>query len=218
MANFQLDDKYLAYAFAKQMKDYEVEESWNPCNQAIVEDLRGKVKTCSVRHERSRRYYNTVHKMIMYPTILFTTLNAVVGYENSCEDDMRSRIMIATTSSISIISAIMLSYVKFMGIAEKVEAHMRSAKQYEILYRKVNTELQRPKDERNDAENVIRDASREFDDLLISSPSIPRSIVKDVPLIETCPTDDNDKTSDGLIKKIKQLLSKTHPKEEPGVV
>ena len=217
MVDIELDDKHVSGAVSKQIMEHDIQQSWNPLNETLIEEMQSRIKASAIRHENARSHYNRLHKCIMYPTIFFTTLNGIVGYQNSCVDDTRSHVTVLVTSSINIVSALLLAYVKFMRIAEKVEGHSRSSRQYEVLYRKLQRQLSRPKEERNHADDVIKDTGIDFDSLLLTSPIIPRSIVKKNPLTSVCPADEKTMSDATLLAKVKSLLFRTHAETHENV-
>lgn len=161
---------YVNRAYMEQMEDQEAESSWNEANENLVTYYALHAKHMMKKHSKMYERMNRIHKILMYPTIALTTVSGVVNYN---EDHP---IIKYFTSSVSIISAILISYVKFMKLGELIEAHARTSTLYKLLYRRMIGELLRDSSERVHANIFIQDVSLQFDDLIKISPSVPENL------------------------------------------
>ena len=157
-------------AEAENANDDEASLLWSEANENLVTYYALHAKHMMKKHGVMHAKTDWHHKVIMYPTIALSTVSGVVNYNDT---HPAARYL---TSSVSIISAILISYVKFMKLGELVEAHAKTAMLYKLLYRKMIGELLRDTHERLPASSFIQDISTQFDDLIKISPTIPDTV------------------------------------------
>lgn len=168
-----LSQRFARSAYCKQIEETEIEESWNDKNETLMVYTAMKIKSLFKKHILAGEYYNRRYTLIMYPTIGLSTVSGLLGLNTFNIDEA---IMQYVTSSVSIMTALLLSYMKFMQFGELAEAHNRVSKHYSTLYHKLARELFRDKTERVHADILIRQVGQESDDLFNVAPVVPEFI------------------------------------------
>jgi hypothetical protein len=168
-----LQPRFVRSAYLKQIEEIEVVESWNEKNETLMIYTAMKIKSMLKKHILAGEYYTKRYTRIMYPTIGMSTISGLLGLNTFHLDDKLTQYI---TSSVSIVTALLLSYMKFMQFGELAEAHRRISKHYSTLYQKVARELFRDSSERVHADILIRQVGQESDDLFNVAPVIPEFI------------------------------------------
>lgn len=169
MINCKIDDEYLQSAYKQQITDNENEHSWSKSNEFLIFYIAKMSRLKMKKHTELYHQLNSRHKYVMYPVIVFSTISGAINFN---QDHIAIKYI---TSSISFVTAVLLSYVKFTNIGELAESHHKSYILYDLLYRRIMRELMRPKRERTHANDFINDMSIEYDDLIKISPPLYES-------------------------------------------
>lgn len=172
MINDQVETPYLRNAYTKQITDIEAEESWDKSNEYLAFYVAKLCKNMMKKHDVMYDHTNFCHKLVMYPVIVLSTVSGAINFN---ESHVAVKYL---TSSISIATAILVSFSKFTNLGQKVESHSRSSLLYDLLYRKIIRELLRKPRERIHASVFINDINSQYDDLIKISPQIEESVVE----------------------------------------
>lgn len=172
METIPLSPKFQRQAYLHQLEETTKIESWGQRNEALMWYTAIQIRTLNKRHEQSGDYYNWYYTLFSYPTIGLSTLSGVLGFNTTVFPKYTHYI----TSSISIITALLVAYTKFMRLGELVESHYRTARMYNMLYYKVVRELCLDKSERSYAPDFIQQVHQESGDLYKISPRVPERI------------------------------------------
>ena len=129
-------------------------------------------------HDRSRNVFATRSNMLTIPNILLSTFAGAAGFSAVGETTpiFWMPLMIAIMNTTSACLSALQSYTKY---PQYMERHHRASIAYLMFYRRISVELSLPREDRQDAMILLRDARNELDRLIEESPEIPVQVINE---------------------------------------
>ena len=115
--------------------------------------------------------------MLAYPSLLFTTVSSLLGVgtvQNNNEDLTLPYVI----TSANIITAVLLTFSKFLKFGELSESHHQAYLNYTAMYRAMVFQLSQDKRNRKVADTYIDEVRTEVERLSTVSPTIPYGILR----------------------------------------
>jgi hypothetical protein len=135
-------------------------------------------------HIRAHEYYTYMNNLYTYPIIV---LSSVIGFSgmvlNKPHLSETDLIILYILSSCNLIVAMLSSVQKFNKHAEKAEHHLSQSIQYAKFYRDINMELSLDRKDRENGVVFCKNSQSKYDNLLGTSLSVPRHIIREFNLM-----------------------------------
>ena len=153
------------------------EVHWNSQLEKIISDEGERALCYSWLHDKSEERYRQFNNYITLPTIVGSTIagTASIGSQSLFGDIGYANIIIG---SISLCVAIFNTVGTHFGWAVRAEAHRVARVDYSKIHRFIMIELALPREERTDANSMLKLVREQLDNLLAISPQIPKEIIK----------------------------------------
>lgn len=145
---------------------------WNPRIEKVVKEIEQQSKVYKNIHLKKSEQLSLIYNRCMLFAIflgpLATTLSGVgmILYPDG------TYYMTITSTILTFLSGILLSYVKFYKIEELSSSHSMAACKYTSLEKNIHRQLQLYKSDRISSQDYLDWITTTFDELLISSPLI----------------------------------------------
>jgi len=152
------------------------EVHWNSQLEKIISDEGERALCYSWLHDKSEERYRQFNNYITLPTIVGSTIagTASIGSKTLFGDLGYANIIIG---SISLCVAIFNTVGTHFGWAARAEAHRVARIDYSKIHRFIMIELALPREERTDANSMLKVVREQLDNLLATSPQIPQEII-----------------------------------------
>ena len=147
--------------------------NWNPRIEKVVNDIQQESKLYkSIHTEKSRELTLIYNRCMLFAIFLGPLATTVSGVGMILFPD-GVYYMTITSTILTFLSGILLSYVKFYKIEESSSLHSIAASKYTSLEKNIHRQLQLYKSDRISPQDYLEWLTTTFDELLISSPLIP---------------------------------------------
>ena len=152
------------------------EVHWNSQLEKIISDEGERALCYSWLHDKSEERYRQFNNYITLPTIVGSTIagTAAIGSKTLFGDSWYGNLGIGV---LSLTVAIFNTVGTHFGWAVRAEAHRVARVDYSKIHRFIMIELALPREERTDANSMLKLVREQLDNLLASSPQIPNEII-----------------------------------------
>lgn len=127
-------------------------------------------------HDDAATYWKRFGDTLYVPVILLSTIGGVSNFGAASVDD--HTYWMYGIGTINIITAALASVVQYYKPDEKRQHHNSVARNFGSFYRTMTLELGMKRDDRMNAEDMIRWAKNEYDRVNSEAPSIPDVVLK----------------------------------------
>lgn len=171
--------QYEAIAIVEETKKKQIAEGWSPEQEQILKVWAEKAAGYRWLHEQSARHYRRLNNRLVYPQILISTVTGVGGFGITTSGDNFSDFAYLgyIIAFLNILGALITSFQKFIGAAEKSEMHATVSRQYAAFFRNISLELSLNPRDRNDCLDMCKTCRTEYDRLMNVSPPVPQKII-----------------------------------------
>ena len=173
--------QYEAIALVEEFKKNANADGWSEEQEKILKIWAEKAAGYRWLHEQSARHYRRLNNRFVYPQIIISTFAGVGGFGVSTSASHLSGSQWSSAGYViaflNIISALLVSFQKFMATAEKSETHNTIGRQFAAFYRTIILELSLNPRDRTDCLELCRQCRVEYDRLLNVAPSVPQKII-----------------------------------------
>ena len=146
---------------------------WNPRIEKVVKEIKDQSTLYKIVHyEKSKNLltlYNRCMTIAMFLSPLATTLSGIGMIIFPDE----TYIFTITSTALTFLSGILISYVKFNKIEELSGSHSVAAAKYTSLEKNIHRQLSLFKSDRISSHEYLEWLTTTFDELLITTPFIP---------------------------------------------
>ena len=154
----------------------EHEVHWNSQLEKIISDEGERALCYSWLHDKSEERYRQFNNYITLPTIVGSTIagTAAIGSKTLFGDSWYGNLGIGM---LSLTVAVFNTVSTHFGWAVRAEAHRVARVDYSKIHRFIMIELALPREERTDANSMLKLVREQLDNLLATSPQIPNEII-----------------------------------------
>jgi hypothetical protein len=176
-----------AIALVEDSRKKERAESWSREQENILKIWAEKAAGYRWLHENSARHYRRLNNKFMYPQIILSTVAGMGGIgittnttSNTDSDEVSPMIYLGYgIAAVNIITALLISFQKFMMSAEKSQVHSTVGRQFATFYRNITLELSLNPADRTECIELCKTCKIEYERLMNVAPSIPQKIVNE---------------------------------------
>ena len=158
------------------MDDQKGKIRWNGQIERILSEEGERALCYSWLHTQSQKRYTTMNNYITIPTIVLSTVagTASIGSQTLFNDPAASSIGIGVMSlTVSVLNTL----ASHFGWAALKESHRMTSSSYSKIHRFIMIELSLPRDERMEAQDMLKVVRDQLDRLHENSPQIPDEII-----------------------------------------
>jgi hypothetical protein len=150
---------------------------WNTNLEIFFTKTGERTLGLSVLHKKSEAYYSYLSNFINLPVIILGTLNGAtsIGSSTLFGDSMYASVGIGC---VALLTALLTTINSYFAWSRRAENHKISALYYGKLHRLLSVEMSLPRNERMDAQDLLKLVKNEFDRLHEISPLIPQTIIE----------------------------------------
>ena len=154
----------------------EPEIHWNSQLEKIISDEGERALCYSWLHDKSEERYRQFNNYITLPTIVGSTIagTAAIGSKTLFGDSWYGNLGIGL---LSLTVAVFNTVSTHFGWAVRAEAPRGARVDYSKIHRFIMIELALPREERTDANSMLKLVREQLDNLLATSPQIPNEII-----------------------------------------
>lgn len=169
---------YQAAAMVDEFKKSSIADGWTTQQEDILKEWAGKAAGYRWLHEQSARHFRHLNNRFTYPQIILSTLAGVGGFgiSTSAGRDWQSTGFLI--AGFNIVSALLVSFQKFISAAEKSEMHNTVSRQLDAFYRNITMELSLSPGDRTDSVELCKQCRNEYDRLMNVAPPVPHKIIR----------------------------------------
>jgi len=181
-------NEYSAIAEYENIIKKQIEDSWNPEQEAILKAWAEKASGWAWLHDKSSRVYNRASNMYTYSSIILSTISGGIGFMmgdvsngNSPENTtfaLDKRLLTFSIGCMNVASAALTSLQKFTRCSEKAETHSQMHKQFSSYCRRIVLELALQPGDRKECIEFCKACREEYDRLVENSPQVPDHIIR----------------------------------------
>jgi len=152
------------------------EVHWNSQLEKIISDEGERALCYSWLHDKSEERYRQFNNYITLPTIVGSTVagTAAIGSKTLFGDSWYGNLGIGL---LSLTVAVFNTVSTHFGWAVRAEAHRGARVDYSKIHRFIMIELALPREERTDANTMLKMVREQLDNLLATTPQIPNEII-----------------------------------------
>jgi hypothetical protein len=165
---------YVSLQNSKQIKKKYIAQSWNLNEEDILQVWAEKASGWAWLHDKSQRYYLQQSNIFTYPSIILNTISGGIGFLGKSNDISYLAYIIAT---MNIISAILMSFQKFLRSTENAELHSRYFSVFSSYSRRIALELTLNPEDRRECVEFCKQCKDDYDKAVAESPQIPDNII-----------------------------------------
>ena len=149
---------------------------WNDRNEKIIITLGENSASYKWMHEHSSRYYKYRHN---YTSVIFIILNTVLTVDTVMPSDTTDLVTNIIRKVIIYIVTILSIMQIFLKSEETSEKHLNSSAAFSELYHDIQQKMCMYRRDRINANKYVALCLKKYDSIVINSPDIPSSILKD---------------------------------------
>ena len=168
-------EQYQAMAIADEHRKQQIAEGWSNEQESILKIWAEKAAGYRWLHEHSARHYKRLNNRFVYPQIVISTLAGMGGFGATSNGNFQEAGYII--AGCNIVTALLVSFQKFIMAAEKSEIHATVARQFAAFYRNISLELSLNPRDRTECLELCKMCRGEYDRLMNVSPNVPYKII-----------------------------------------
>lgn len=158
----------------------EPEVKWSLESEKIPGEWCDIAKCYKWLHNRAHQKYSILHACFTIPAIIFSTISGTASFATNSFPKSMQQYAPMVIGSVNIIIGILTTIQQYMKISELNEAHRVSGIAWDKFARNISIELAKAPEERYlDAGHFLKVYREEFDRLMETSPSIPKSVTQE---------------------------------------
>jgi hypothetical protein len=160
-----------------EKKEKMPEVKWSTESEKIPSEWCDVAKCYKWLHNRSHQKFSILHAWFTIPAIIFSTISGTASFAQTSLPLSMQAYAPMVIGSVNIIIGILTTIQQYMKISELNESYRVSAIAWDKFARNISIELAKAPEERSmDAGHFLKTYREEFDRLMETSPSIPKSI------------------------------------------
>ena len=158
--------------------DEEHKISWNHELEKLLAEEGEKALGSSWIHGQCEAYYASRNQMITIPCVILSTLSGAgsIGSQTMFSDGKSASLSIG---AISIFVGILQTLGSFWSFAKQQEAHRNADIQWSKLHRFIAVEMTLPRNERIQAQDMLKICRESIERLCETSPLVPPHVLKE---------------------------------------
>ena len=145
---------------------------WNQRIEKVVKDLEGQSKLYKIIHIEKAHTFSSIYNRCMMFAMFFSPLATTLSGIGIIIFPDESYIFTISSTLLTFISGLLISYVKFYKIEELSTSHSIAASRYASLEKNIHRQLLLYQSDRISSQQYLEWLTTTFDELLISSPLI----------------------------------------------
>ena len=165
---------YSALYKSKILKKKYISQTWNNNEEDILQIWAEKASGWAWLHDKSQRYYLKQSNIFTYPSIILNTISGGIGFIGKSNTFAYLTYIIAI---MNIISAILMSFQKFLRSTENADQHSRYFSVFSSYSRRIALELTLNPEDRKDCVDFCKQCKDDYDKAVAESPQIPDNII-----------------------------------------
>lgn len=169
-----LENEHIHVAISKQFRELDVTSSWEDVSEQALDSMIENMRIA--RNEHKERYWckKRAYQRLMYPVIVVSAGSSVFTFQTSgCDESEPVSVFSVWIVPIALfMQTLLMLYIKFVGIAEKMEAHKRASVSYDVLRSKAVREKNKPPKDRQHANEFLADLLIDYNDIVRNVPLI----------------------------------------------
>ena len=162
----------------KKENDEIIVTEWTEGHEKILIDWADKAMCYRWLHARSHQKFSRINTYVTIPVIVMSTLTGTANFAQDRVPEYYRGYFSMGVGFINILAGIITTVQQFLKISELNEAHRISAIVWDKFYRKIKVELSKPRFERQNITDFLKNCTEEFDRLMETSPIIQKQIVE----------------------------------------
>tara|TARA_R110000851_G_scaffold197742_1_gene348842 strand:+ start:1313 stop:2059 length:747 start_codon:yes stop_codon:yes gene_type:complete len=166
-----------ALALVDEHKTQDIVDSWSPEQEQILKIWAEKAAGYRWLHEKAGRHYRRLNNKLTYPQIILSTMAGVGGFGISSADSEIMMYLGYCIAMINIMTALLISFQKFIMAAEKSENHTAISRQFASFYRNITLELSLNPKNRSNCLELCNACKDRYDRLMNIAPNVPEKII-----------------------------------------
>jgi hypothetical protein len=156
------------------------EVKWSIDSEKIPSEWCDVAKCYKWLHNRAHQKYSVLHAWFTIPAIIFSTISGTASFAQASLPASMQTLAPMVIGSVNIIIGILTTIQQYMKISELNESHRVSGIAWDKFARNISIELAKAPEERYmDAGQFLKTYREEFDRLMETSPSIPKSVTQE---------------------------------------
>jgi len=156
------------------------EVKWSKESEKIPSEWCDVAKCYKWLHNRAHQKFSVLHAWFTIPAIIFSTISGTASFAQGSLPVSFQPYAPMVIGSVNIIIGIFTTIQQYMKISELNESHRVSGIAWDKFARNISIELAKAPEERSmDAGHFLKVYREEFDRLMETSPSIPKSITQE---------------------------------------
>jgi len=148
------------------------QSNWNQRIEKVIKDLEGQSKLYKIIHIDKAETFSSVYNRCMMFAMVFSPLATTLSGIGIIIFPDESYIFTISSTLLTFLSGLLISYVKYYKIEELSTSHSIAASRYASLEKNIHRQLLLYQSDRISSQQYLEWVTTTFDELLISSPLI----------------------------------------------
>ena len=155
-------------------KDY----AWQKEQEDILKAWADKAICFKTMHDKASKKYWCLNAWYTIPVIIFSTLTGTGNFAQASFPDEYKELMVMIIGGINIFSGILSTIAQYTGVAQTLESHRFSSISWDKFARKIQIELAKPRKDRCNAKDFVKNCQEDYDRLIEIAPSFSSDIIR----------------------------------------
>ena len=155
-------------------KDYE----WKKEQEDILKAWADKAICFKTMHDKASKKFWCLNAWFTIPVIIFSTITGTGNFAQASFPEGSKEFLVMLIGGINIFSGILSTISQYTGVAQTLEAHRFSAISWDKFSRKVQIELAKPRKDRSNAKDFVKNCQEDYDRLIEIAPSFSTDIIR----------------------------------------
>lgn len=160
------------FTYCKDNKKMNSQSQWNERIEKVVRELEDQSKLYKIIHLEKANYLSKIYNRCMLFAIFLSPLATTISGIGMVVFPDETYIMAISTTLLTFLSGIVLSYIKYSKVEELSTSHSIAASKYTSLEKNIHRQLLLYKSDRISSQQYLQWLTETFDELLITSPLI----------------------------------------------
>lgn len=145
---------------------------WNQRIEKVVKDIEGQSKLYKIIHIEKSHQFSTIYNRCMMFAMFFNPLATTLSGIGMIIFPDESYLLTISSTLLTFLSGLLISYVKFYKIEELSTSHSIAASRYASLEKNIHRQLLLYQSDRISSQQYLEWLTTTFDELLVTSPLI----------------------------------------------
>ena len=160
-----------------QNKKSKIKHEWKEEHENILVDWADQATCYRWLHDKSHNKYSCRNAWFTIPVIIISTLTGTANFAQQHIPIIYQSFFSMSIGCFNIFAGIVTTVGQFLKISELNEAHRVSSISWDKFSRDIKVELCKSPEDRIDPELMLKKCKEEFDRLIETSPSVPKSVI-----------------------------------------